>query len=217
MLRAHLVDGHGTSARQHVSPVGAALFEEHPIPPYGGTQHMRAYRAFLLLNGTGTNDMQVAASASSPSDFYVEAHPTRDRYISLLSFLIADGAAQLNQFGAITALTNGCRLFYTDEFGDVDIHTALQSNFDFIRLCVGEPAFTGGTSGGGTADFRALNVSGTSEGYLPTLDIKRTFGFRWGIRITHGTKQRLTMRVQDDTTGVDAFNCIAYGFERLPD
>ena len=126
----------------------------------------------------------------------------------------SDRAGQtLSEWGNTnSALTNGCRLFYTDESGEVDIHDALKTNWDFIRLCLGNPAF-----GDGSAAFRASNVSGASEGYIPFLDTRQTFGFRWGIRLAAGSSQRVTLRVRDNVSAIDQFDCIAYGFERLPD
>jgi len=171
------------------------------------------FRQYLTADGTsgGSNDMQVSASAASPSDFYISAGD-KDIYITTLSFIIADQNATLNNFGAVTALTNGCQLLWQTTDRTVTIHDALQSNFDFVRLCGGKPAF-----GDAAGAFRASNVSGNSEGYIPILDIVNQFGMPWGIKLRRGSTQRLTLRVRDDTTGVDAFNCIAYGFERLPD
>ena len=93
--------------------------------------------------------------------------------------------------------------------GTVTIHDALQTNFDFIRLCAGNPSF-----GDAAGAFRADNVSSTSEGYLPILDFRSTFGFKWGLRLKVGSQQKLILRVNDNVTGVDQFDCIAYGFTR---
>ena len=76
-------------------------------------------------------------------------------------------------------------------------------------MCQGNPAF-----GNGTGAFRANNASGNSEGYIPVLDITDVFGLTWGIKLRKGTSDRIIMRIKDDTSAVDAFNCIAYGFTR---
>ena len=118
----------------------------------------------------------------------------------------------LNQFGNIGALTNGMRLFYIDELGEVDIAEELQTNFDYVRLCSGLPSF-----GDGTSAFIANNVDFISEGIIPILDLKDTFGFRWGLEFRNGSTQRLVLRIRDDITGIDAMNVIIYGFLRLED
>ncbi len=118
----------------------------------------------------------------------------------------------LNQFGNIGALTNGVRLFYTDEFGEVDIAESLTTNFEFVRLCSGLPSF-----GDGTTAFIANNIDFLSEGIIPVLDLKDTFGFRWGLEFRNGSTQRLVLQIRDDITGIDAMDVIVYGFLRLND
>ena len=168
------------------------------------------YRQYLTTTGlaSGSNDMQVDGS-STPVEFWVSADPTYDLYISTLSFVIVDASATLSKFGNITALTNGCDLEFFSNEGVVTIATALKSNFDFVRLCGGIPAF-----GDGAGAFRASNMLSTSEGYLPMLDVEDTFGIPFGLRLRAGSTDKITLRVNDLTTGVDQFDCIAYGFTR---
>ena len=58
---------------------------------------------------------------------------------------------------------------------------------------------------------------GTDEGYVPFLDLRKTFGFQWGVLLRGGTKQKLVIRIQDNITSTDGFDCIAYGFTRSKD
>lgn len=183
-------------------------------PPNGKDQRVRIFRQYLTTDGTasGTSAMDVDGSATNV-DYFVKAQPENDLYIASLSFVIADATQTLSEFANTNAaLTNGCRLFYSDTRGEVDIHDALKTNFDFIRLCLGNPAF-----GDAAGAFRADNVSGTSEGYVPVLNMSAVFGLPFGVPLKVGTEQRITMRIRDDCTAADLFDCIAYGFERLPD
>lgn len=148
----------------------------------------------------------------TPVDFFVEAPQDQDLYVTRISFIVVDQNMSLNNFGNIPALTNGVRLFYIDELGEVDIADALQTNFDIVRLCSGLPSF-----GDGTTAFIANNVDFISEGIIPILDLKDTFGFRWGLEFRNGSTQKLILRIQDDITGIDAMNVIVYGFLRLED
>lgn len=185
--------------------------QDQGLPPLNPIGRSQIFRQFLTVDGTaqGSNDMQVDGGTTSV-EFFVPADTTNDLYISNLSFVIADATATLEKFGNITALTNGCDLEYFSDGGTTTISDALKSNFDFVRLCLGNPPF-----GDGTGAFRASNVESNSEGYIPVLDFKRVFGIEWGIRLRPGTTDKIIVRVNDDTQGVDAFNCIAYGFTRI--
>jgi len=84
----------------------------------------------------------------------------------------------------------------------------LKSNFDFVRLAGGKPSF-----GDGAGAFRAGNMFGTSEGYLPCVDFDEIFNLQWGLRLRKGTNDRIVLRVRDDVTGIDAFNAQCYGIK----
>jgi hypothetical protein len=114
------------------------------------------------------------------------------------------------------ALTNGCRLYYEDKNGEVNIGTSLQTNFDFIRLCQGNPAFNNGDDSGGGG-----KGSSAADAIIPVLNISDIFGLPYGIKLQRATTHKLVLEVNDDiTAGVlganAAFNIIAYGFKRKP-
>lgn len=163
---------------------------------------------FLTTTGLpgGSNDMRVDGS-STPVDFFVNAEPLLDVFITKLSFAIADVNATLDKFGTIAALTNGCRLFYKRDGIEIDLDNALKTNFNFVRLAFGQPAF-----GSGADSFRAKNVIGNSEGFIPVVNL-REFVPPFGIRLEKGTAEKIILRVRDDITAIDAFTCIAYGFK----
>ena len=208
MLKVRVDDGQGTGGQARVldDSLAVTVFPSPPLVP----QKVRIFRQYLTSDGTssGSSSMKVDASATA-QEFYVQAGDDVDRYITTLSFVIADATATLNEFGAVTALTNGCQLFYEAKAGTVYIHDTLKSNWDFVRLCMGAPAF-----GDAAGAFRASNVVGTSEGYIPVLDLRRSLP-PFGVKLDVGTKQRLVLEVRDDCSGVDGFNCIAYGFDRF--
>jgi len=213
LLKTKLIGAGPERTEARVERSGAISTVERPFPPFGVRQNVRPFRQFLTLDGTpgGSSDMLVDGSVT-PVDFFVTAPQEADLYIIRLSFIIVDQNMTLNQFGNIAALTNGVRLFYTDELGEVDIAESLQTNFDFIRLCSGLPGV-----GDGTSAFIAFNVSGNSEGIIPVLDLKDTFGFRWGLELRNGSMQKVVLTIRDDITGIDAMNVIVYGFLRLED
>ena len=213
MIRSKIIGSGPERTEVDVEKSGAMSVVERPFPPFDVKQNVRPFREFLTDDGTptGSSDMLVDGSVT-PVDFFVEAPQDMDLYVTRISFIVVDQNMTLNQFGNIGALTNGMRLFYTDELGEVDIADQLQTNFDYVRLCSGLPSF-----GDGTSAFIANNVDFISEGIIPVLDLKDTFGFRWGLEFRNGSTQRLVLRIRDDITGIDAMNVIVYGFLRLED
>jgi hypothetical protein len=163
-----------------------------------------------LANSSASTDMRVDGSSSSV-DFYIEAQSDKDTYIKTVMFTIADASATLDKFGNITALTNGCDFIWkTQARGEVSIKSAMKSNWDFIKLARGNPSF-----GDGASAFRANNVVGTSEGYLPVVDFDSLFGNVWGLRLKKGSKDRLILRINDDisTPSVDEFTAEVSGLK----
>ncbi len=193
-----------------------------PFPPQDDRDKQLIFRRFLTLNGDGTTtDMLVDGSTTSQL-FSIDGISRADIYITSLSIIIAgDDLVLGNDFaGSAVALTNGCRLYYEDSNGEVNIGTDLVTNFDFIRLCQGNPAFADPTLG----PFVAPSIQGASgkgvspaNGIIPVLDFQRLFGFQYGLKIAKSSTNRLILEVNDNlTTGLGgnaAFNIIAYGFE----
>ncbi len=206
MIKSVITDGQGTGRKASVDDQGSLIVSVSTCPPLI-TQKNKIFRAYLA-NSSGATDMRVNGSVTNV-EFYVSAPSTADRYITQLSFIIADAGATLNQFGAIAALANGCMLTY-ERLGEViTIHNALKTNWDFVRLSLGNPAF-----GQTTNAFIASNVSGASEGIIPILDLTKIMP-SYGIKLDKGTTQRIILTVRDNCTGVDQFDCVAYGFDRF--
>jgi hypothetical protein len=212
LIKTRIVDGTGQGTQVLVTEDNALLVATLPYSYSTGElkQKIIPFRQYMTLDGTatGTNDMRVNGSSSVPIDFYVPSSLDGDRFITVISFLISDASAVLSKFGNLTALTNGCQLLYNSkDFGDIYFNTALKSNFDFVRFCLGQPSF-----GDGAGAFRGANVVSTSEGYFPFLDISRLIPPS-GLKLDKSTQQKLTFRVRDDVRTVDGFDAIAYGYD----
>ena len=188
--------------RLKINGEGEASVVVHPHPPRDEEAVIGTplpFRQYFTDDGysTGDNDMKVDGS-TTPQTFFIQAEQERDIYIGRISMVIADASAVLNKFGNLTALTNGVLFEWkSQDLGDTVIHEGLKSNFDFVRLGGGKPAF-----GDGAGAFRANNVSGTSEGYIPQLDFSEVFGMPWGVRLRRGTTDKLIFTIRDDVTGV---------------
>lgn len=209
MLNVKIEDGFGSGNKASVNGNGSlnVVMADHPTL-HDTTNSVIPFRSFMTQDGLGIiTDMRVAGSAVAPIEFSVLADPEFDIYIKSIAFTIVDASSTLNKFGNIAALTNGCCLFwFTQDQGIVIIDDELKSNFDFVRLCAGQPAF-----GDSAGSFRAGNVIGNSEGYIPNLNITSVFGLNWGLRLRGGTTDKITVSIHDDTTLIDAFNVVCYG------
>ena len=175
-------------------------------PPLS-SQRVHPFRQFLTVDGLidGSHDMGVNGSVT-PVDFFIPADKAEDRYISALSFIVGYGAAgQPNLFADGAALTNGSRLFYDSERGEVDIHEGIKSNQDLFRLNLSLIP---------TAwEVRHVNAN-NDYGYFITFELTK-MGLPFGLKLERGTTQRLVLRIQDDAQAADSFDCIAYGFDRF--
>lgn len=206
-IKAHLEDGFGTKGKARIAE-GALLTSLLPFPPFG-EQKIIPFRQYLATTA-GVSSMLATGTLAAPVRYFVQAHNDNDRYITQISFLVAGAGAALNQFGNIAALTNGCRLYYTRNSGEIDIHNALKSNFDFVRLCNGNPAF-----GSTTNAFIASNIIGTAEGIIPILNLCNLMP-PYGIKLDTGSVQKIILEIRDTTTAIGGMDAIAYGFDRLP-
>ena len=201
-----------TGQRAKVDSEGAVVFTERLTPPFGFPTIQIPLSQFITDDGTptGSNDMRVDGSVTS-IDFTINADPNNDRYMSVCTFLIADAGASLDEFGNLPQLANGIDIFWETDIGSFIIENAT-TNFELIRLGLGEPAF-----GNSQTAMLLNNIVSQTDAYIPVLDFRVTFGFQHGLRLKNGTNERLVIRINDDLTSLDFFNAKIYGFDRLPD
>jgi len=171
-------------------------------------QKVQPFRQFMTDDGLsgGTNNMAVDGSSTNV-DYYIPSDPSSDRYISTLNFIVGYGTtAQINEWADGTALVNGSKLFYENIHGEHEIHDGIKSNQNLFRLAF-YPIPT-------LWEQRHLGAA-NDYGYMVSMDLTRMVP-PYGIKLDAGSKQRLTMRIRDNTlTSADTFNCIAYGFDRF--
>lgn len=196
----------GNSNFATVSNLKALKVNNQNIPDKNDPITQVPTTGFLLEQGSLNSDARVNASLATPIDFVIESRTDGDLFVQALQFSIADQGANLNDFGAIGDLTNGMQLIYSNnELGEIILADELKTNYDFVRLSQGNPAFSQGVE-----SFRATNVAGQSEGYLPVL-LLNSFGLAFGLRIRQNTEDRLILRIRDNISTVDAFNVFYYG------
>lgn len=213
-IKTKIVDGKGSGKEALVDEHHSVAVTETKIPPRNEDVNsvLRPFATYLTDDGTtsGSEDMRVDGSTTSV-EFFLQAPQDGDRYIQTLAITISDAGAQLNEFGNLAALTNGCELFYEDvSVGSVTLADSLKTNFDFVQLCNFEPTF-----GSGSSAFLALNVSGASEAYIPVLDMTDVFGLPYGLLLPKGSVKKIVLRVNDNVTGIDRFDIKAFGFDKV--
>lgn len=200
----------------------AILVKSIPIPTVSTRDDQKPFAQLFTDTGlpTGNSNMNVDGSVTS-REFKISSSSTGDRYITNISFTLTDnnsGSVKLNVFGGLaTALTNGVKIFYQTEKGTVQFQQgiAFKSNFEILRLCLGNPAF-----GTGADAYKLQSVSGvgaaTQHGYFPILDIRKTYGFQWGIRLRQSADQKLIIQINDNLLAVGGFTAYATGFDLAP-
>lgn len=211
MIRSAIVDAlSGRAAR--VGGLGSVRTREIGFPVIGIGLQAEPFVNFFR-NSAGSESMLVNGSVTQQV-FSVDApHDDCDRYVKTISWVIADGGASLNEFASFgNELANGILFRWRTNDRVVQIFPTIQSNFDVIQLCGGQPAF-----GDGATVFRANNMSGPSEGYIPILDFAQQYGFPWGLRLRGGTDERLEIVIRDNLTGADRIDVQARGFDLFPD
>lgn len=210
MIKSVLVDGYGSGHKVKINGEGEVGVVVHPHPPIDEVLAPLPFRQYMTDDGTAAGSKDMAVNGSSNNlEFCISAKSNIDVYVKSISIVIADAGATLNKFGNITALSNGIEFSYiTQSQGSLVIHEALKTNFDFIQLGLGEPAF-----GTGNAAFRGTNIIGSSEGFIPIIDFNATFGLQWGLRLRKGTNDKICFIIKDNVSGVDRFDAVAYGIQ----
>jgi hypothetical protein len=150
-----------------------------------------------------SHDMNVLGSLASPIVFGARAGEPSSAPLPtvvvdmtrVLSSMLTTTTPTLNQFGNITALTNGCVLRINNGDGTYTNILNIKSNFDLAAVAY---------------DLNIYSVTGQG---LDGLSWRLTFGGeeKMGTVIRLDSTQDLEWIVQDDLTGLTTFECIAEG------
>ena len=206
MIKTQIVGDNGK--RLDINEEGQAPVVVHPHPPRGESINAIPFAEYFT-DSNGSEDMLVSGSVAAPIPFCIRAIPDKDIYIKTVSVLIVDASATLSKFGNLTALTNGVKFSWnSQDQPEVIINESIKTNFEFVRLAGGNPSF-----GDGANVFRAQNVLGPSEAFIPFIDLSITFGLPWGVRLRAGTKDELCFTVRDNISAMDGMNIYGYGIK----
>lgn len=206
MIDIRHIDGHGRGYSAKIEQEGTINVVSHPHPPTSPTVEPVPFR--MYFEASGSNDMAINGATTSVN-FSINAETEFDVYIKSISVEIADGGSPaLNKFGALSELSNGVGWYYfNQEIGEYELHEGIKTNLEFIRIGVD----TAGTGTGADAFLADVSGGGTSKSYLPMIDMAETYGLPFGLRLKKGTTDKIFFRINDNLTGLDKFNAIAYG------
>ena len=219
---SNIVDGDGSGKYIKVNDAGYILTQNSIVPPNDIRDLQIIYRKFLTLNADDTTTEMLVDGSTTPQKFYIEASSENDIYITSLSIIIQGVSLDLGVdfAGSGSALGNGFNIYYEDQNGLINIGTDFTTNFDFIRLCQGNPNFGDDGNAFILPGLTAGGKKNAATGIIPVLDFNEVFGFTYGLKLLRGSNNRLVLEVNDDlTTGLglnSGMNVIAYGFERKP-
>jgi hypothetical protein len=158
----------------------------------------------------GSDDMTVDGS-SGDIDFWVEANPTKNRFIVSMTVRLGGNGADMQEFSNIAALTNGCQVIYETDGSEVILTLRpIKTNFGLIVFAQALPTF------GNAADvFRVQNAVTNVDFYIPDVNFKRHWGLDKGMLLKAGSSDKIIWRIRDDLTTVDTFDSIAFGFDQV--
>jgi hypothetical protein len=172
----------------------------HTHPPIRESRISLPFRGYF--ENSGSNDMIASGSLSAPVEYSIEADAEFDYYIKSLSVKLADATAKFNEFGALSALTNGVEFYWQSiKLGKLTIHDGIKDNIEWFRLS--NTPIT-------TASIIDLSGGG-ADAIVVQIDLAQLFGNPWGIRLKKDTTDKLTFSVRDNLAGLDEFNIIGYG------
>jgi len=207
-LEVQIIDSTGTGKGLKINSENEIPVVVHTHPPLDEEQETYPFRQFMKTSA-GSSDMIVDGS-STAVDFMIDAVGDRDIFIKTVSFRIGDANCTLDKFGALTALTTGCAMYYqNDALGAITIADSLKTNLDLIRLGVS----TQGIGTGSSAYILDVAGGNTEDTYLPVINFTEVFGLPWGLRLKKGSRDKLYFRVNDALAGLVTFNAIAYGVQ----
>ena len=195
----------------------SGVYEIEAPYPTTSEENVIIFREFLTLDGDGvTNSMKVNGS-TNPQNFYIQAEPGYDVYITAVCFYISADlvVVDLSEFGNLPALTNGCSFLYESQTtGTVIINSPIRSNFDLVKIANFKPNI-----GSGTSAFELSNATASvSEGYM-TVVYFGDYGFgEDGLLLLNGTLDKIVFKINDNlnvgVSSISVFNAIAHGFKR---
>jgi hypothetical protein len=167
------------------------------------------YNALLGTAGaveTGTVNANLGVDGSATNvEYYIGAEADIDIRIMKVVLVIADSQVRHNTFGNIAALANGLNL---DMF-ERGINTSLLNDAKTGGHVIAQSGLSQ-PYGATTTSFQLSNWDGTNDAQTIVFNMHELVP--GGIRIAHGTEDKIFATVRDDLTGLSEFTIRVLGY-----
>lgn len=142
--------------------------------------------------------------SSTAQEFYIAAEENVDIKIMRVVITVADSAVAHNNFGAVSALTNGFTLQVFERGVLTNLINGAKTGGELIIQAGGFSPY-----GDGATSFELSNWSGNSDAQTVVIDVGALVP--GGIRIARKTEDRIVATVQDNLTGLVEFTVRVMG------
>lgn len=220
-IKHRIVDGKGSgneaAVTDHnalvVSPVlaTASLFSELTMSLKGTSVSgedvtiPRYYNKSLSQNGAGVTIDMIGNGSVTPLQFWMDSEELSDIVICQMVIVLADTTVATNKFGALAELTVGWDLKVTQNGTDTYIIEKAKTGGEIlVQSGMNSPFGNGGDVN------EIVSFVGIEDALIMTIPMDRYIP--GGLRLTHGTTDRITAVVNDNHTGLTQFRvrCIGY-------
>lgn len=210
MIKTGIGDGGGSGNVGRVSKHGALYVASSlpDLPPPGTKNRQRVFSEVTGSTGASSGTVNMNVDGSTDQEFYIganqDAENPYDIYILSLVLIVADTAVLHNKFGNENALTTGIDVIVT-EAGELSyLLKAIKTGGELIAHSGAVYAY-----GDGATVSEVINWSATTDAQVVTLPLWQYIP--GGIRLGHSTKDKLSVWVRDNLTGLTEFTCRAFG------
>ena len=215
-LNVNIEDGGGSERQAKVDKNNALVTSvvESDVPPIGEPNRFQYFTSLLSVDGAvrpninSLTDMNVDGSTTSQT-FFLQSQEEFDIHIMTLIIVIADNAVVHNNFGNISALSNGWDLAIIESGEEQKIIDAAQTGGQ-VLLQTGMFA----PYGNGATVNELVNHTGGTDAQTIQLPLWQLVP--GGLRLGRGTQDRIVSTINDDLTGLNEFTVRCLGYKHIP-
>jgi len=207
-----ILDGVGRKRAAAVTSRNAlqVAMVEPDVPAIGTPNVYRYLSRYLTDDGlaTGSANQNVDGS-STPQTFYLTASADYDIRITHILILISDSGVSHNNFGALSALSNGWDL----EIVEAGVSTYLVDKAQTGGQVIAQTGFFW-PYGDGATSWELANWTGSTD--AQTINFPLGNIIPGGLRLGRGTQDKIVATVNDSLTGLTEMWVRVMGFRHYP-
>ena len=195
------VDNAGNLKTAQAGPVMPDLHSRSPL---------QYFTATLSSSGASSSGLNQNVNGSSTEvTYFLQAHMDYDIRVMGIVIILADSAVAHNNFGNVSALTNGWDLQVVEGGVTTKIIDEAKTGGQLIAQ-----AGFGGAYGDGATSFELTNWTGNEDAQTVVIPIHDYVPN--GIRLGRRSTNRIESVVKDDLTGLTEFTVRIIGYKQFP-